>query len=440
MTGTRTTQGGDPRGPGASLLEELAERGLVADHTDRSALESRLDSPTPLYCGFDPTADSLHIGNLQSIMLLRRFQLAGHPPVALVGGATGMIGDPSGRSSERQFLDSEVLDANRAAIGAQLGTLLDFEGEAAATLVDNRDWTGSVGVLEFLRDVGKYVTVSTMLAKESVKGRMDRESGISFTEFSYMLLQANDFYVLHTDRGVDLQVAGSDQWGNITAGVDLIRRRTGDVAHGLTAPLIVRSDGSKFGKSEGENIWLSADRTSPYQMYQYLLNVPDDDVEDLLARLTTVPVPECREVGASHLAAPEKREGQRRLAREVVALIHGPEVVPVIEAAAAVWFGGSVLDAAADTLEMLAGETPSTSLAHDEVVGADPLELFLPDALAKSKGEIRRNSSGYYLNQVGLAERDGGEAAAVTDRDLLHGRFLLLQRGRKARHLIVIEP
>ncbi|MEZ5268350.1 MAG: tyrosine--tRNA ligase [Microthrixaceae bacterium] len=181
---------------------------------------------------------------------------------------------------------------------------------------------------------------------------------------------------MHTDRGVDLQVAGSDQWGNITAGVDLIRRRTGDVAHGLTAPLIVRSDGSKFGKSEGENIWLSADRTSPYQMYQYLLNVPDDDVEDLLARLTTVPVPECREVGASHLAAPEKREGQRRLAREVVALIHGPEVVPVIEAAAAVWFGGSVLDAAADTLEMLAGETPSTSLAHDEVVGADPLELF----------------------------------------------------------------
>ncbi|MEZ5268349.1 MAG: tyrosine--tRNA ligase [Microthrixaceae bacterium] len=200
MTGTRTTQGGDPRGPGASLLEELAERGLVADHTDRSALESRLDSPTPLYCGFDPTADSLHIGNLQSIMLLRRFQLAGHPPVALVGGATGMIGDPSGRSSERQFLDSEVLDANRAAIGAQLGTLLDFEGEAAATLVDNRDWTGSVGVLEFLRDVGKYVTVSTMLAKESVKGRMDRESGISFTEFSYMLLQANDFYGAHGSR------------------------------------------------------------------------------------------------------------------------------------------------------------------------------------------------------------------------------------------------
>ncbi|MFV0316369.1 MAG: tyrosine--tRNA ligase [Microthrixaceae bacterium] len=423
---------------GNALIGDLGERGLIADHTDRDALVERLGSPTVLYCGFDPTADSLHIGNLQSIMLLRRFQLAGHPPVALVGGATGMIGDPSGRTSERQFLDPESLDANRDAIGGQLAGLLDFDGSAAATLVDNRTWTEPVGVLEFLRDVGKYVTVNTMLAKESVKGRIDRESGISFTEFSYMLLQANDFRVLHERHRVDLQVAGSDQWGNITAGVDLVRRRTGDTVHGLTAPLIVRSDGSKFGKSEGENIWLSADRTSPYQMYQYLLNVPDDDVESLLARLTLVPVGECREVAESHRSAPEKREGQRRLARELVSLVHGASLVPEIEAASAVWFGGSVLDADAATLEMLAAETPSSLFPSTEVLGADPLDLLHRSGLARSKGEVRRNLAGYQLNQVPLSSRDGGGGTPVGPADLLHGRFVLLQRGKKARHIVVV--
>ena len=290
---------------GEDLLAELEARNLFHDSTDRDALATRLSRPTPLYCGFDPTADSLHIGNLQSIMLLVRFQAAGHPPFALVGGATGMIGDPSGRSEERQFLGAGVLDENRAAIGAQLGRFLDFGGPAAATLVDNRDWTEPVGVLEFLRDVGKYVTVNTMLAKDSVRSRLERESGISFTEFSYMLLQANDFRILHRDHGVDLQVAGSDQWGNIVAGVDLVRRHTGDVVHGLTAPLIVRSDGTKFGKSEGENIWLSAERTSAWRMYQYFLNVGDDDVEPLLLRLTLVPVADCRQAAAAHAAAPE---------------------------------------------------------------------------------------------------------------------------------------
>ena len=422
----------------AGLLDDLDERGLVADHTDRAALHERLATATPVYCGFDPTADSLHIGNLQAIMLLRRFQLAGHPPFALVGGATGMIGDPSGRTAERTFLEQDVLDANRSAIGAQLETMLDFGGPSAATLVDNRDWTGGLGLLEFLRDVGKHVTVNTMLAKESVKGRMDRESGISFTEFSYMLLQANDFRVLHERHGVDLQVAGSDQWGNITAGVDLVRRTSGDTVHGLTAPLIVRSDGSKFGKSEGENIWLSAERTSPYQMYQYLLNMPDDDVEELLLRLTTLPVAECRQVGEEHRSAPERREGQRRLARELVSLVHGAAAVPAVEAAAAVWFGGSVLDADAVTLETLAGETPSTSTTRSELLGAEPLDVLVRCGLARSKGEIRRNLAGYQVNQVPLRDRPGGEGTPLGPEDLLHGRFLLLQRGRKTRHMVVV--
>ncbi len=422
---------------GAALLADLAERELVHDHTDRDTLVARLATPTPLYCGFDPTADSLHIGNLQSIMMLRRFQVAGHPPVALVGGATGMIGDPSGRSDERQFMDSEVLDANRAAIGRQLAHFLDFDpGPARSRLVDNRDWTEPIGVLEFLRDVGKYVTVNTMLAKDSVKSRLSRESGISFTEFSYMLLQANDFWVLHRDMAVDLQVAGSDQWGNIVAGVDLVRRRSSDTVHGLTAPLIVRSDGTKFGKSEGDNVWLSADRTSPYRMYQYFLNVTDDDVEGLLARLTMVPVGECSEVARLHAEAPQKREGQRRLAREVTALVHGSAVLDPIERAAGVLFGGAVVDADTEALQLLADEIPCTVMSTGEFEGSEALDLFVHAGLAKSKGEARRNAGGHYVNQVSLAERPGPQ---LSPADLLHGRFVLLRRGKNSHHLVVVR-
>jgi tyrosyl-tRNA synthetase len=422
--------------PGAAILADLERRGLLQDHTDRDALVERLDAgPTPVYCGFDPTADSLHIGNLQSIMLLRRFQEAGHPPIALVGGATGMIGDPSGRSEERQFLDAAVLDANREAIGAQLARFVDFEGPAGAALVDNRTWTEPVGVLEFLRDVGKHVTINTMLAKDSVRSRIQRESGISFTEFTYMLLQANDFFVLHQERACDLQVAGSDQWGNITAGIDLVRRRTGDTVHGLTAPLIVRSDGTKFGKSEGANVWLSAGRTSPYRLYQYFLNVPDDDVLPLLLRLTTVPVEECEAVARDHAAEPGRREGQRRLARELTALVHGPEAVTPVEHAAAVLFGRPIDDADAGTLDLLSAEVPCTELAATDVLGADPLDLLVRTGLARSKGEIRKNAAGYSVNQVGLPARDG---AAVGPDDLLHGRYLLLRRGRSSYHLVVV--
>ena len=428
---------GDPAGSGSGVIDDLAARGLLHDHTDLDALRARLDEgPTPTYFGFDPTADSLHIGNLQSIMLLRRFQDAGHPPIALVGGATGMIGDPSGRSDERQFLDTEVLDANRAAIATQLGRFLDFEGPSGAVVVDNRSWTEPVGVLEFLRDVGKHITIGTMMAKDSVKSRLARESGISFTEFSYMLLQANDFHVLHRERGCDLQVAGSDQWGNITAGIDLVRRRTGDVVHGLTAPLIVRADGTKFGKSEGENIWLDATRTSPYRLYQYFLNVADSDVEPLLLRLTAVPVEECRAIAAARAAAPERREGQRALARALTEVVHGAETVAPVEEAAAVLFGDHpITEAAPATLELLATEVPSSTLGRSDVVGADPLDLLAVTGLAKSKGEARRNPDGYSVNQVRLPQRDG---APLGEQDLLHGRFVLLGRGKRSHHLIAV--
>jgi len=424
---------------GAELLNELEDRGLLQDSTDRTALIERLDAgAVRLYCGFDPTADSLHIGNLQSIMLLRRFQEAGHAPIALVGGATGMIGDPSGRSDERQFLDPDVLDANRAAIGAQLRRFLSFDdGANAATLVDNRTWTEGVSVLDFLRDVGKFVTVNTMLAKDSVKSRLQRESGISFTEFSYMLLQANDFLVLHRDLDCELQVAGSDQWGNITAGIDLVRRRAGAQVHGLTAPLIVRADGTKFGKSEGENIWLSAERTSPYRMYQYLLNVADDDVENLLLRLTLVPVEECRAVAAAHREDPRRRDGQRRLARELTSLVHGPEVLDAIEAAAAVLFGRPIDEADRAAFDLLASELPTTEVPRAELEGMDPLDLLTRTGVASSKGEIRRNPSGYKVNQESLADRDARDAGPIGVDDLRHATFTLLQRGKSAHHLVV---
>ncbi len=425
---------------GSGVLRDLQERGLVHDHTDLAALAARLDEgPTPTYCGFDPTASSLHIGNLQSIMLLRRFQDAGHPPIALVGGATGMIGDPSGRTSERQFLDPAVLDVNRAAIDAQLRQFLDFDGRAAATVVDNRSWTEPVGLLEFLRDVGKHVTINTMLAKESVKARLQRESGISFTEFSYMLLQANDYRVLHESNGCDLQVAGSDQWGNITAGIDLVRRSSGDVVHGLTAPLIVRADGTKFGKSEGENIWLDAGRTSPYRLYQYFMNVADTDVEPLLLRLTTVPVASCREIAGAHAEAPERRDGQRTLARALTTLVHGADAVAPAEEAAGVLFGElPIVDVSRSTLELLAGEIPMSALRRDEVTGVDPVDLLADQriGLAKSKGEARRNLAGYSVNQMRLVDRDGKH---IAEADLLADGYLLLSRGRRTHHLIRVE-
>ena len=426
---------------GQDFLGDLRDRGLIQDSTDIAALAARLDEgPITLYCGFDPTADSLHIGNLQSLMLLRRFQEAGHRPLALVGGATGMIGDPSGRSSERTFLDSATLDSNRDLIKAQIGRFLDFDsGENSAVLVDNRDWTEPMSILEFLRDVGKHVTVNTMLAKDSVRSRIDRESGISFTEFSYQLLQANDFEVLNRIHGCELQVAGSDQWGNITAGVDLARRRSGLRLHGLTAPLITRSDGSKFGKSEGENIWLSAQRTSPFRLYQYFLNIADEDIEKILLKLTLVPVEEVRSIVADHSDEPHLRRGQRRVAQELTALVHGPEAVAPVEAASAIIFGSAIADADLSAFDVLAEELAGTDLSADALADMDLAELFVRTGLAKSKGELRRNAKGYYINQVSLEGRDLAEMASNLSGEAVHGTFLLLQRGRNTHHLVRLQ-
>lgn len=419
------------------FLTDLAERNLIQDSTDRDALQERLNSgPITGYCGFDPTASSLHIGNLQSIMLLRRLQEAGHKPIALVGGATGMIGDPSGRTTERTFLDSDVLDANREAIGQQLSQFLDLS-EGAGRLVDNRDWMENMSFLEFLRDVGKHITVNTMMAKDSVKSRLERESGISFTEFSYMLLQANDFVELNEQFGCELQVAGSDQWGNIATGVELVRKRLGRRVHGLTAPLIVRADGTKFGKSEGENIWLDGERTSPFRMYQFFLNVSDLDVENLMLRLTLTSVTETRDIVARHEASPHLRSGQRELARRIVALVHSEDLIDSIEAVSGVLFGKSnptELDAA--SLNLLEAELEVTTLSAGDAQAGDLVDLFVQSGLAKSKGEVRRNLAGHYVNGEALSARTNLDLASV---ERLNNGMLLLRRGKGQFGLVRLD-
>jgi len=427
----------DPGVPdGAGILDDLEARGLIHDATDRASLRERLDEgPVTLYCGFDPTADSLHIGNLVPLLLLRRFQGFGHRPVALAGGATGMIGDPSGRSDERNLLDAATLDRNLAAISAQLKRLLDFRpGPSQARLVDNREWTAPLSALEFLRDVGKHVTVNTMLAKESVRARVSSENGISFTEFSYMLLQANDFRWLHENLDCVLQVGGSDQWGNITAGIDLIRRTGGAHAHGLTVPLVTRSDGAKFGKTAEGAVWLSAERTSPYQFFQYWMQVDDRDVERFLLQLTLLDVGEVGRILAAHLGAPERREAQRALARAVTTLVHGPEAAAEADAASAGFTRSAATRSSAD-FELLADEIPTTRLGRGDFEGIDLVDLLAATGLVSSKGEARRLlvGGGIYVNDMQTAE-----TRALEPADLVHDRFVLLRKGKKTRHLVVV--
>ena len=421
----------------AAILDDLTARGLVHDSTDTDLLRARLEEgPIAVYAGFDPTGDSLHVGHLVPLLLLRRFQEFGHHPVALAGGATGMIGDPGGRSTERNLLDTATLDANTSAISAQLSRFLDFEADGnPARLVDNRDWTTQLGVLEFLRDVGKHVTVNTMLAKESVRARVQSEHGISFTEFSYMLLQANDFRHLHDELGVELQVGGSDQWGNITAGIDLIRRTSAHHVHGLTVPLVTRADGAKFGKSTGDAIWLEPARTSPYAFFQYFVNTDDRDVERFLLQLTLLSLDEVASVMERHSAAPERREAQRALAVAVTSLVHGPEAAAEA-AGASKGFTRSVAELSEEEWADLAGTLPTVDLGSVE--GADEAEdlvgLLVGAGILGSKSEGRRliAQGGLYLNDVAV-----GDGRRLAEDDWYHGRFCMVRRGKKQRHLLV---
>lgn len=417
------------------LLADLDARGLVHDSTDRAALAARLAAgPVSVYVGFDPTADSLHAGHLVGQLALRRFQLAGHRPYPLAGGATGMVGDPGGRSEERNLLDRETLRHNVAQIKRQLERILDFDpGPGQAQLVDNADWTEPMTALEFLRDVGKHVTVNQMLAKESVRARIESDSGISFTEFSYMLLQANDFRHLFEHHRVEMQMGGSDQWGNITAGIDLVRRRLGASAYGLTWPLITRSDGQKMGKSVGGALWLDPAKTSPYQFHQYWMQLPDDDVERFLLQLTLRPVPEVAELVASHVGAPERRIAQRALADDVTTIVHGAAAARAAGEAAEVLFGGDPLAASAAALATLGGEVPSSQ--RDANALGDVVGLLTSTGLVTSNSDARRQlqQGAVHANGLRLTQDAGLEGVP-----LLHGRWLLLRKGKRTYHLVEI--
>jgi tyrosyl-tRNA synthetase len=383
------------------------------------------------YTGFDATAASLHAGHLIPIMGLRRVQQSGHRPIALVGGGTTQIGDPSGRSTERPLLGRAEIDANVAAIGAQLGRFLDFSpGAAQARLLDNAEWLDGAQVLPFLRDVGKHFSVNVMLAKESVKARLSE--GISYTEFSYMLLQAYDFLELHRRHGCRLQLGGSDQWGNITAGVDLIRRTLGAEAHGMTWPLLTRADGTKFGKSEGENVWLDPTRTSPYRFYQHWLNVGDDDLRAHFKVLTDLPVAEIDEVVDG-----DKPSAQRRLAFEITSWVHGVEEAERAEVASAVLFSGADprrLDE--ETLLEVMAEAPASQVARQELEGDG---MLLVDLLASTGLAASKSAARSFVTQGGVAINGARETAIerrLSGADLLHGRYLILRRGKKQYHLV----
>ncbi len=419
---------------GEQLLQDLDARGLIHDSTDRAALIERLNQgPIGVYVGFDPTADSLHAGNLLGQVMLRRFQLAGHRPVVLAGGATGMVGDPGGRSEERNLLDRETLNHNVACVKKQLEKILDFDGPVAARMVDNATWTEPMGTLEFLRDVGKHFTVNQMVAKESVRARMESENGISFTEFSYMLLQANDFRHLCEFENVEMQMGGSDQWGNITAGTDLIRRRLTKSGYGLTWPLLTRSDGQKMGKSVHGALWLDPEKTSPYEFRQYWVQLPDEDVERFLLQLTLRSVDDIASLMAEHRAAPEKRLAQRALATDVTTLVHGAAAEQAAAEAAQVLFGGDPTTASSEALAVVAREVPSSEMTREQL--GDQIAVLVQSGLAASNGEARRTltQKGFKANGQTLEE-----TKSLLEVDLLHGRYMLLRKGKTNFHLLTV--
>jgi tyrosyl-tRNA synthetase len=415
------------------ILQELEWRGLVADMANREELQRLLApgaAPVTLYVGFDPTADSLHLGHLIGLLILRRFQLAGHRPIAVAGGATGMIGDPSGKSSERNLLSGDVLAANIAGIQGQLRRLLDFDSATnPALLLNNADWVQPIGVLDFLRDIGKHFSVNAMMAKDSVKTRM--ETGISFTEFSYSLLQAYDFLHLHEKYGCILQAGGADQWGNITAGIDLIRRKHEKVACGLTTPLLTKTDGTKFGKTEGGAIWLSPEKTSVYRFYQFLVQVEDAQVIQLLKYFTFLPLEDIDALAAQHAASPERRDAHRKLALELTTLVHGAQATQDAIRASEILFGGSLEGITEAQFGEVIAEVPNSdqpraNLGQPAAVLPD---LLMAAGLSPSKSQARKDveAGGVYINNV----RATDAKLILGPENLLFGTYILLRKGKR---------
>ncbi|MEO6059277.1 MAG: tyrosine--tRNA ligase [Candidatus Limnocylindria bacterium] len=411
----------------ADLLGDLDWRGLVAHSTDPDSLRAVLSGdPISFYCGFDPTAESLHFGNLVQLVTMRRLQLAGHHPIAVVGGATGLIGDPSGKSAERNLNEAELVGAWVERIHGQVQRYLAFDGANAARIVNNLDWTAPLSALDFLREIGKHFSVNRMLDKESVSARLGG-SGISFTEFSYQVLQALDYLELHRRHGCALQTGGSDQWGNLTAGVDLIRRVTGDTVHALATPLITKADGTKHGKTAGGTLWLDPQLTSPYAFYQYFVNTDDADVAALLKVFSFRSHVEIEDLVAATAARPEAREAQQALAAELTTLVHGQDETDRVLLASRALFGqGELADLDARTLQSALAELPGTEVSGDL---PSVVDLMVATGLSESRSAARRavTDGGAYLNNQRVTDAAQLPAAA----DLLHGRWLVLRRGRR---------
>jgi tyrosyl-tRNA synthetase len=422
-----------------NVFEELTWRRLINQTTDDQNLPKWLsENPRTVYAGFDPTADSLHVGHLMALMILRRFQQAGHRPIAVVGGATGMIGDPSGKSEERRLLSLETLEANVAGMENQLRRFLDFDcSERSALLVNNYDWMGRFGYLEFLRDVGKHFPVNVMLTKDSVKSRLGRDdTGLSYTEFSYMLLQAYDFVYLNAEFGCEIQVGGSDQWGNITAGIDLARRLRGVQLYGMTCPLLTKSDGTKMGKTESGALWLDADKTSPYHFYQYWINLDDADIDKCLRFFTDLDEDRIAAVVAGHEAARENRAGQRTLATELTRLVHGDEGLAAAQKATEIFFGAEISKLDDSQLNAIFADVPSKELPRDRLKGEGLciVDALVESGLAKSKGEARRtiDQGGTYVNNRRVESVD----THLTAEHLASQSVMVLRAGKKRYALL----
>jgi tyrosyl-tRNA synthetase len=418
-----------------ALLDDLTWRGSIAQSTDRAELEKYLSSPgASLYLGFDPTAPSLHIGNLVALTLLRRFQLAGYKPIALVGGATGLVGDPSGRSAERSLNEADLVADWVDRIRKQLEGFLDFTGKNAAIMANNLDWTAPVSAIEFLRDIGKHFSVNQMLAKDSVASRLE-SGGISYTEFSYQVMQAFDYLELFRRHNCALQIGGSDQWGNIVAGVDLIRRVEAKSAHALTIPLLAKADGTKFGKTAEGAIWLDPTMTSAYALFQFFLNSDDRDVEQLLKTFSFKSRSELEALFESLKTNPGAREAHRELAREVTTLLHGADQAQKVEVAAKALFGqGEIRDLDIETLKSALAELPKSRIKKGEEIPSW-VDLVTSSGVVESKSAARRviKEGGAYLNN----EKISGEDFTPKSSDLLHGQFLLLRKGK--RDLVAVE-
>ena len=416
----------------AEILDDLRWRGLLAISTDEEALRAALAAgPITFYCGFDPTAESLHFGNLVQLITMRRLQLAGHHPIAVVGGATGLVGDPSGKSAERALNDVDVVETWVERIRGQVSGLLDFEGSNPARIVNNLEWTGGMTAITFLRDIGKHFPISRMLAKEVVSARL--EEGISYTEFSYQILQALDYLELYRRYGTILQTGGSDQWGNLTAGVDLVRRAEGASVHALATPLITRADGSKYGKTEADALWLDPAMTSPYAFYQFFLNASDADAGPLLRAFSLRSQEEIEALERASAERPEARHAQQAVAEELTTLLHGAEATRGVKAASQAVFGQGDLRALDEaTLGAVVGSLPHADV-DGELPGMD--ELLVASGLASSRSDARRTvaDGGAYLNNERVTDAEHRPSQA----DLLHGRWLVLRRGK--RNVAIVE-